>query len=80
MTYNMLNQVENTILDRYGIDFTGAHVRNMVVSGRVGKLSREMKVSMITTFNRFSNWNNNYFKTIPDSLFFTDEIEYMKNI
>ena len=55
MTYNMLNQVENTILDRYGIDYTGAHVRNMVVSGRVGKLSREMKVSMITTFNRFSN-------------------------
>jgi hypothetical protein len=52
----------------------------MVVSGRVGKLSREMKVSMITAFNRFSNWNNNYFKTIPDSLFFTDEIEYMKNI
>jgi hypothetical protein len=76
----MLNQVENTILDSYGTDYTGAHVRNMVVTGRVDKLSLEIKDSMIAVFNRFSNWNNSYCKTIPDTLLFSDGIKYMKNI
>jgi hypothetical protein len=71
----MLNQVENTILDSYSTDYTGAHVRNMVVTGRVDKLSLEIKDSMIAVFNRFSNWNNSNFKTIPDSLFFSDGIK-----
>lgn len=41
MSYHMINETENVILDRYNIDYTGAHVRYMVESKKVEKLDPE---------------------------------------
>jgi hypothetical protein len=80
ITYVMLNEVENVLLDRYGINYTGAHVRNMVESGRVNTLENPAyKDSMLTAYNRFTKWNKGYFKSVPDTVYFSDGEEYMSD-
>ena len=80
IAYVMLNEVENVLLDRYGIDYTGAHVRNMVESGRVNTLENPAhKDSMLTAYNRFTKWNKGYFKSVPDTVYFSDGEEYMSD-
>jgi hypothetical protein len=80
ITYVMLNEVENVLLDRYGINYTGAHVRNMVESGRVNTLENPAdKDSMLAAYNRFTKWNKGYFKSVPDIVYFSDGEEYMLN-
>lgn len=79
ISYTMLNEVENSILDRYGIDYTGAHVRFMVESQIVNQLDSITKSEMIVAYDKFQKWNSNYFKSIPDTLYFSDGIEYMSN-
>ncbi len=80
ISYVMLNEVENVFLDRYGIDYTGAHVRNMVESGRVNTLENPAhKDSMLTAYNRFTKWNKGYFKSVPDTMYFSDGEEYMSD-
>lgn len=78
IAYVMLNEVENVVLDRYGIDYTGAHVRYMVETGEVYNLKDPAdKDSMFAAYNRFTKWNNGYFKSIPDTVYFSDGEEYM---
>jgi hypothetical protein len=78
IAYVMLNEVENVVLDRYGIDYTGAHVRYMVETGEVYKLEDpNHKDSMLAAYNRFTKWNKGYFKSIPDTVYFSDGEEYM---
>jgi len=78
ISYVMLNEVQNVVLDRYGIDYTGAHVRNMVESGQVNNLKDPaIKDSMFAAYNRFTKWNKGYFKSIPDTVYFSDGEEYM---
>jgi hypothetical protein len=78
IAYVMLNEVENVVLDRYGIDYTGAHVRYMVETGEVYKLEDPAhKDSMLAAYNRFTKWNKGYFKSIPDTVYFSDGEEYM---
>jgi hypothetical protein len=78
ISYVMLNEVQNVVLDRYGIDYTGAHVRNMVESGQVNNLKDPaIKDSMLAAYNRFTKWNEGYFKSIPDTVYFSDGEEYM---
>jgi len=78
ISYVMLNEVQNVVLDRYGIDYTGAHVRNMVESGQVNNLKDPaIKDSMLAAYNRFTKWNKGYFKSIPDTVYFSDGEEYM---
>lgn len=80
ISYVMLNEVENVLLDRYGIDYTGAHVRNMVESGQVNTLENPAhKDSMLTAYNRFTKWNKGYFKSVPDTVYFSDGEEYMSD-
>ena len=80
IAYVMLNEVENALLDRYGIDYTGAHVRNMVESGQVNTLDNPAhKDSMLTAYNRFTKWNKGYFKSVPDTVYFSDGEEYMSD-
>jgi len=80
ISYVMLNEVENVLLDRYGIDYTGAHVRNMVESGQVNTLENPAyKDSMLTAYNRFTKWNKGYFKSVPDTMYFSDGEEYMSD-
>jgi hypothetical protein len=80
ISYVMLNEVENVLLDRYGINYTGAHVRNMVESGQVNTLENPAdKDSMLTAYNRFTKWNKGYFKSIPDTVYFSDGEEYMSD-
>ena len=80
IAYVMLNEVENVLLDRYGIDYTGAHVRNMVESGQVNTLENPAhKDSMLTAYNRFTKWNKGYFKSVPDTVYFSDGEEYMSD-
>ena len=82
IAYVMLNEVENVVLDRYGIDYTGAHVRYMVETGEVYNLKdsatkEATKDSMFAAYNRFTKWNKGYFKSIPDTVYFSDGEEYM---
>lgn len=77
MSYQMINETENVILDRYNIDYTGAHVRYMVESKKVEKLDPETKAAMKIAYNKFKKWNKNYFKNLPDSTYFSDGHEYM---
>jgi hypothetical protein len=78
IAYVMLNEVENVVLDRYGIDYTGAHVRYMVETGEVNNLKDPAhKDSMLAAYNRFTKWNKGYFKSIPDTVYFSDGEEYM---
>jgi hypothetical protein len=80
ISYVMLNEVENVVLDRYGIDYTGAHVRNMVESGQVNTLEDSAtKDSMLAAYNRFTKWNKGYFKSVPDTVYFSDGEEYMSD-
>jgi len=79
ISYNMLNEIENVILDRYNIDYTGAHVRYMVESKKVEKLDSETKAAMNIAYKKFKKWNKNYFKNLPDSTYFSDGHEYMLN-
>lgn len=78
VSYVMLQEVQNVILDRYGIDYTGAHVRYMVETGKVNNLKDPAtKDSMFAAYNRFTKWNKGYFKSIPDTMYFSDGEEYM---
>jgi hypothetical protein len=79
ITYTMLNEVENAVLDRYGIDYTGAHVRNMVESGRVNKLDADNKDAFNLAYKRFTKWNQGYFKIIPDTVYFSNGHDYMSD-
>ena len=80
ISFTMLNEVENVVLDRYGIDYTGAHVRYMIESGQVNNLQDPaVKDSMLTAYDRFINWNTGYFKLIPDTTYFSDGEEYMSD-
>ncbi|MFM7757927.1 MAG: hypothetical protein ACKO6J_03245 [Crocinitomicaceae bacterium] len=79
MSYQMINEIENVILDRYNIDYTGAHVRYMVESKKVEKLDSETKAAMKIAYKKFKKWNKNYFKNLPDSTYFSDGHEYMLN-
>jgi len=80
IAYVMLNEVENIVLDRYGIDYTGAHVRYMIESGQVNNLKDPaFKDSMFAAYNRFTKWNKGYFKSIPDTMYFSDGEEYMSD-
>lgn len=79
ISYTMLNEVENLILDRYEINYTGAHVRFMVESQIVNQLDSITKSDMIVAYDKFQKWNSNYFKSIPDTNYFSDGIEYMSN-
>lgn len=79
ISYNMLNEIENVILDRYNIDYTGAHVRYMVESKKVEKLDSETGAAMNIAYKKFKKWNKNYFKNLPDSIYFSDGQEYMRN-
>ena len=80
IAYVMLNEVENVLLDRYGIDYTGAHVRNMVESGQVNTLENPAdKDAMFAAYNRFTKWNKGYFKSVPDTVYFSDGEEWMSD-
>ncbi len=80
VSYVMLQEVQNVILDRYGIDYTGAHVRYMVETGEVYNLKDSAtKDSMFAAYNRFTKWNKGYFKSIPDTVYFSDGEEYMSD-
>ena len=58
IAYVMLQEVQNVVLDRYGIDYTGAHVRYMVETGEVNNLKDPaIKDSMLIAYNRFTKWN-----------------------
>lgn len=79
--YTMLNEYENYILDRYSIDFTGAHVRYMVESGNVNNLDSVTKKSMKIAYDNFIEFNKNYFITVPtlkDPILFTGT-QYIQN-
>ena len=78
IAYVMLQEVQNVVLDRYSIDYTGAHVRYMVETGEVYNLKDSAtKDSMFAAYNRFTKWNKGYFKSIPDTVYFSDGEEYM---
>jgi len=78
IAYVMLQEVQNVVLDRYSIDYTGAHVRYMVETGEVNNLKDPaIKDSMLAAYNRFTKWNKGYFKSIPDTVYFSDGEEYM---
>jgi hypothetical protein len=79
ISYQCINEIENVILDRYNIDYTGAHVRYMVESKRVNTLDSKTKAEMVIAYKKFKEWNKNYFKTLPDSSYFSDGNEYMLN-
>ena len=80
IAYVMLQEVQNVVLDRYSIDYTGAHVRYMVETGEVYNLKDSAtKDSMFAAYNRFTKWNKGYFKSIPDTVYFSDGEEYMSD-
>ncbi|MBM3185531.1 MAG: hypothetical protein FJZ67_04465 [Bacteroidetes bacterium] len=79
-TFTCLNQSENKLLDSYGIDYTGPYTRYKIISGEYKRLKDTLlRNQFIEAFEKFQKWNKNYFKTIPDTTYFSDGIEYMKN-
>jgi hypothetical protein len=78
--FSMLNQSENKLLDSYGIDYTGPYTRYKVISEEYRRLKDTLLQSeYLTAFDKFQKWNKNYFKTIPDTTYFSDGVKYMKD-
>jgi hypothetical protein len=78
--YSYINQSENKLLDSYGIDYTGPFIRYEVLSGEYKTIKdTSLQKSFVESFNRFQRWNDGYFKTIPDTTYFSDGIEYMED-
>lgn len=78
--FTSLNQSENKLLDSYGIDYTGPYTRYKIISGEYKRLKdTSLRNQFLEAFEKFEKWNKNYFKTIPDTTYFSDGIEYMKN-
>jgi hypothetical protein len=78
--FSSLNQSQNKLLDTYGIDYTGPYTRYKVLSGEYLKLNdTTLQTEYLRAFNRFEIWNKNYFKTIPDTVYFSDGLQYMKD-
>ena len=69
LCFDGINQSQNKLLDKYGIDFTGAHCRYMVSTGRVNRLcDKDIADSMVNAYNRFMLWNDGSFKVVPDTV------------
>ena len=52
----------------------------MIESGQVNNLKNTAnKDSMFAAYNRFTKWNKGYFKSIPDTTYFSDGEEYMSD-
>lgn len=80
LTFTMLNQSENKLLDSYCIDYTGAYVRSMVISNEYKKLDdNEIQIDFEEAYMKFEKWNKGYFKAIPDTNYISDGTEYMKD-
>ena len=78
--FSSLNQSQNKLLDTYGIDYTGPYTRYKVLSGEYLKLNdTTLQTEYLRAFNRFEIWNKNYFNTIPDTVYFSDGLQYMKD-
>jgi len=78
--FSSLNQSQNKLLDSYGIDYTGPYTRYKVISEEYKKLEDTLlQTQYLVAFDRFEKWNKNYFKSIPDTMYFSDGIEYMKD-
>ena len=77
LAFDMINRSQNKLLDKYSIDFTGAHVRHMVVTGRVNRLEKSYSDSMVAAYNRFMIWNDGSFKVVPDSTVLMSGYEYL---
>jgi hypothetical protein len=78
LAFDMINHSQNKLLDKYSIDFTGAHVRSMVVTGRVHRLEdKSISDSMIAAYDRFMLWNDGSFKVVPDSTVLMLGYEYL---
>lgn len=77
--FSSLNQSENKLLDSYSIDYTGPYTRYKVISEEYKRLEdKSLQSEYLTAFNKFEKWNKNYFKTIPDTTYFSDGVEYMQ--
>ena len=78
--FTSLNQSQNKLLDSYGIDYTGPYTRYKIISGEYKRLKdTSLRNQFLEAFEKFEKWNKNYFKTIPDTTYFSDGVEYMKN-
>lgn len=78
--FSFLNQSQNKLLDFYGIDYTAPFIRYKVVSNEY-KLFKDtaLQIAFIEAYDKFQKWNVNFFKTIPDTTYFSDGIAYMKD-
>jgi hypothetical protein len=78
--YSYINQSENKLLDNYGIDYTGPFIRYEVLSGEYKNINDTLlQKSFVESFDKFQKWNKGYFKTIPDTIYFSDGVEYMED-
>jgi len=75
--FDEINQSQNKLLDKYGIDFTGAHCRYMVSTGRVNRLCDSIADSMVNAYNRFMLWNDGSFKVVPDRVVLMSGSDYL---
>jgi hypothetical protein len=78
--FSFINQSENKLLESYSIDYTGPFIRYKVVSNEYKTFKdTALQISFKQAYDRFQNWNSGYFKNIPDTTYFSDGIEYMKD-
>jgi hypothetical protein len=67
VTYPLLNETQNALLDRYGIDYTGIYTRYAIETQTHLNLITEEQIKANTAYQKFQSWNAYYhLKSIPD--------------
>jgi hypothetical protein len=67
ISYPLLNETQNNLLDKYGIDYTGSHTRYMIESKKYLNLDSTEQTSALSAYQKFQSWNLDYkLQSIPD--------------
>ena len=67
ISYQLLNETQNNLLDRYGIDYTGSYTRYVIESKKYLNLDSVEQSAALVAYKNFQNWNVDYhLQSIPD--------------
>jgi hypothetical protein len=67
ISYQLLNETQNNLLDKYGIDYTGSHTRYMIESKKYLNLDSTEQIGALAAYQKFQSWNLDYkLRSIPN--------------
>lgn len=68
-TFTMLNQSQNKLLDKYGIDYAGLQTRYIMSTNQIDIIEdTETRLGMIKSYEEFMKWKSPDVKILPDTI------------